>query len=194
MNAHRQPAPERVLACGRPASWLVTLATEQERAELAGTDARHLAACPHCRAELDDQRRRWSAVRTATTVPVRVPPELVGTVLASVNALRHGSAGQRLEIPATQGVTRVSEPALLLLARRLVRDAAAAVPDCRVRSVSGHVDRLQVRVAVRYGHALDDIAAGLRDECDRQLHRTFGSAAPPLDVLVDDLLPPPPGA
>lgn len=180
-------SPDRGLPCGRPASWLVDLAA---RDDPDPADAEHLRSCPFCREELAVLRRRWAPVRVAAARPVRMPSGMVGRTLSAVRAVRGGLVGRHVETAQQGGVVRVGEPALVLLARRTARDVVDGLPGVRFRGLSGGADGFEVRVAVRYGLVLTEAAALVRRDIGRALERALGAAAPPLDVLVVDVLVP----
>lgn len=190
-------SPERVLPCGRAVSSLVDFATRDEPTgeDTAGTptdfrDAEHLRSCPYCQDELAVLRRHWSTVRSAAHRPVRIPPGLIGRTLSTVRAVRGGLIGRHAEASQPGGVVRITESAVVLLARHLARDVVDRLAGIRFRGLSGDVDRLQVRVAVRYGIPLAEVTARVRHEVSGALEITLGPAAPALDVLVEDVLAP----
>jgi uncharacterized alkaline shock family protein YloU len=135
-------------------------------------------------------RRRWSAVRSAANRRVRTPPGLVGRTLSTVRAVRGGLTGRHAEATQPGGVVRIAESAMMLLARRMARDVVDGLAGVRFRGLSGDLDGLQVRVAVRYGMALAEVTTRVRHDVGAALESTLGAAAPPLDVLVDDVLAP----
>lgn len=185
-------APERVLPCGWAVSSLVDLATGNDTADIPADsrDAEHVRSCPYCQEELVVLRRRWSAVRSAANRRVRTPPGLVGRTLSTVRAVRGGLTGRHAEATQPGGVVRIAESAMMLLARRMARDVVDGLAGVRFRGLSGDLDGLQVRVAVRYGMALAEVTTRVRHEVGAALESTLGAAAPPLDVLVDDVLAP----
>lgn len=182
-------SPDRILPCGRFASWLVDIAA---RDEPDAADVEHLRSCPYCRGELAVLRRRWVAVRAAAARPVRVPSGMVGRTLSAVRAVRGGGGvvSRHVETAQQGGVVRVGEPALVLLTRRTARDVVDGLAGIRFRGLSGGTDGFEVRVAVRYGLVLTEAAALVRRDIGRALERVLGVAAPPLDVLVVDVLGP----
>jgi len=182
-------APDRILPCGRSTSWLVEIVARDEP-DIG--DAEHLRACPYCGGELAMLRRRWMAVRVAATRPVRMPSGMVGRTLSAVRAVRGGLVSRHIETAQQGGVVRVGEPALVLLARRTARDVVDGLAGIRFRGLSGGTDGFEVRVAVRYGLVLAEAAALVRRDFGRALERVLGVAAPPLDVLVVDVLGPGP--
>jgi len=184
--------PERVLPCGRSVSSLVDLATRDDTAGIPADsrDAEHLRSCPYCQEELVVLRRRWSAVRSVANRRVRTPPGLVGRTLSTVRAVRGGLTGRHAEATQPGGVVRIAESAMMLLARRMARDVVDGLAGVRFRGLSGDLDGLQVRVAVRYGMALAEVTTRVRHDVGAALESTLGAAAPPLDVLVDDVLAP----
>ena len=185
-------APERVLPCGRAVSSLADLATRDDTAGIPADsrDAEHVRSCPYCQEELVVLRRRWSAVRSAANRRVRTPPGLVGRTLSTVRAVRGGLTGRHAEATQPGGVVRIAESAMMLLARRMARDVVDGLAGVRFRGLSGDLDGLQVRVAVRYGMALAEVTTRVRHDVGAALESTLGAAAPPLDVLVDDVLAP----
>ncbi len=185
-------APERVLPCGWAVSSLVDLATGNDTAGFPADsrDAEHVRSCPYCQEELVVLRRRWSAVRSAANRRVRTPPGLVGRTLSTVRAVRGGLTGRHAEATQPGGVVRIAESAMMLLARRMARDVVDGLAGVRFRGLSGDLDGLQVRVAVRYGMALAEVTTRVRHDVGAALESTLGAAAPPLDVLVDDVLAP----
>jgi uncharacterized alkaline shock family protein YloU len=185
-------APERVLPCGRAVSSLVDLATRDDTADIPADsrDAEHLRSCPYCQEELVVLRRRWSAVRSAANRRVRTPPGLVGRTLSTVRAVRGGLTGRHAEATQPGGVVRIAESAMMLLARRMARDVVDGLRGVRFRGLSGDLDGLQVRVAVRYGMALAEVTTRVRHDVGAALESTLGAAAPPVDVLVEDVLAP----
>ena len=185
-------APERVLPCGWAVSSLVDLATGDDTAGFPADsrDAEHVRSCPYCQEELVVLRRRWSAVRSAANRRVRTPPGLVGRTLSTVRAVRGGLTGRHAEATQPGGVVRIAESAMMLLARRMARDVVDGLAGVRFRGLSGDLDGLQVRVAVRYGMALAEVTTRVRHDVGAALESTLGAAAPPLDVLVDDVLAP----
>jgi uncharacterized alkaline shock family protein YloU len=196
-------SPERVLPCGRALSSLVNFATRDDptregaasREDTTGIpgnfgDAEHLRSCPYCQEELAVLRRRWSAVRSAAHRPVRIPPGLIGRTLSAVRAVRGGLVGRHAEATQPGGVVRIAESAVVLLVRHLARDVIDHLAGVRFRGLSGDVDRLEVRVAVRYGIPLAEVTTRVRHEVSGALELTLGAAAPALDVLVEDVLAP----
>ena len=185
-------APKRVLPCGRAVSSLVDLATRDDTAGIPADsrDAEHLRSCPYCQEELVVLRRRWSAVRSAANRRVRTPPGLVGRTLSTVRAVRGGLTGRHAEATQPGGVVRIAESAMMLLARRMARDVVDGLAGVRFRGLSGDLDGLQVRVAVRYGMALAEVTTRVRHDVGAALESTLGAATPPLDVLVEDVLAP----
>jgi uncharacterized alkaline shock family protein YloU len=190
-------SPERILPCGRAVSSLVGFATREDptREDTAGIpadfrDAEHLRSCPYCQEELAVLRRRWSAVRSAAHRPVRIPPGLIGRTLSTVRAVRGGLIGRHAEASQPGGVVRIAESAVVLLARHLARDVVDRLAGIRFRGLSGDVDGLQVRVAVRYGIPLAEVTTRVWREVSAALEITLGAAAPALEVLVEDVLAP----
>lgn len=179
---------EQTLPCGRvPQQWL-ELAADGAVEPPEPTEAAHLRECRHCRAELAAQRQRWKPVAAAAARPVRLPPGLVGRTLASIRAVRGSLGGQHAEIAEPDGLLRVAEPAVLVLARRLARSVTESLPGTRLLGLSGGVSRVQVRIAARYGSALGDAAERVRRDLARELEHTLSAAAPVVEVLVDDVL------
>ena len=185
-------APERVLPCGWAVSSLVDLATGDDTAGFPADsrDAEHVRSCPYCQEELVVLRRRWSAVRSAANRRVRTPPGLVSRTLSTVRAVRGGLTGRHAEATQPGGVVRIAESAMMLLARRMARDVVDGLAGVRFRGLSGDLDGLQVRVAVRYGMALAEVTTRVRHDVGAALESTLGAATPPLDVLVEDVLAP----
>lgn len=177
------------LACGRDARLLEVVA--DGRAEPADpADAAHLRGCPHCRAELASLRARWAQVRTAAEQPVPVPVELARRVLETVRAVRGGLVHRNVETRQDLGMLRVTEPAVMLLARRLALDVTADLPGVRCLGLGGDLDGLRVRLAVRYGLPMVELAARVADTVGRKLAQALGTAAPPVHAVVEDVLEP----
>ena len=81
---------ERWLACGRPASALVDLVAEPDRAD--PELAEHARGCRYCGSELAALQRQWNAVRQAAATPVSPPDGLVSRALETVRGIRGGGS------------------------------------------------------------------------------------------------------
>jgi len=180
-------SPEDRMPCGRSRSWLLDVAAADAPDP---ADAEHLRICPQCREELARLQRSWSAVRLAARQPVRTPGDLVARSTATLRAVRGGLVGRHAEAPQTGGVVRIAESALVLLARRMAYDVVDGLPGVYLRGVSGGMDGLVLRLAVRYGYVLADVGARVRHELGAALTASVGPAAPPLEVQVEDVLAP----
>lgn len=180
-------SPEDRMPCGRPRSWLLDVAV-QEEPDPAGTE--HLRTCPQCRDELARLQRSWSAVRLAVREPVRTPGDLVARSIATLRAVRGGLVGRHAEVAQPGGVVRIAESALLLLARRMAYDVVDGLPGVRLRGVSAGVDGLVLRLTVRYGLVLADVGARVCREVGAALAASVGPVAPRLEVQVEDVVHP----
>lgn len=178
-------SPDDRMPCGRPRSWLLDLAVQEEPDP---ADAEHLRTCPECRQELMRLQRSWSVVRLAAREPVRTPGDLVARSTATLRAVRGGLVGRHAEATQTGGVMRIAESTLVLLARRMAYDVVDGLPGVRLRGVSGGMDGLVLRLTVRYGLVLADVGARVRRELGTALAASVGPAAPPLEVQVDDVV------
>ncbi|MDQ3885683.1 MAG: hypothetical protein M3308_01370 [Actinomycetota bacterium] len=185
-------SPDRTLPCGWPVSSLVDLATGDDTpgTPAACPDMEHPHSCPYCQQELAILRRRWAAVRSAAHRPVRIPPDLIDRTLSAVRAVRGGLVPRHVEAPQRGGMVRIAESAVMLLVRQMAREVIDGLAGVRFRGLSGDVDGLQVRVAVRYGMTLAEVTTRVRRDIGSALENVLGAATPPLDVLVDDVLAP----
>ncbi|HEX3790878.1 MAG TPA: hypothetical protein VHW44_23650 [Pseudonocardiaceae bacterium] len=188
MTGRPEADANRVLACGRSPVELAALVT-------GGTDAdpdlaAHAESCPYCQAELAEQQRLWQAVRRAAQAPVPTPPELVTRVLAAVHGVRGRSGGTPIELDQPGGRLLVGEPAVVLLARRLVTDFADQRGDLHVREVAMVDAGLQVLVSVRYRTEIGAAMAALREHLHAGLALHLGDAVPAVDLHVVDVIPP----
>jgi hypothetical protein len=176
-----------VLPCGRSVAELVDLVADPASAE---PELRaHVATCPHCRAELAELDGRWDLVRRLASTPLPTPAGLVSRVLTSVRDLRPRRFAPGVELAEPGGSLRVGAPAVVLLGRQLFREFAAERREIALRTLAVAEDGLQVRVALRYGTPIAEVAAELREWLSSGLRMHLGDAVPAIHVHVDDVLP-----
>lgn len=181
---------ERVLPCGHRIGELLALVSDGPGAEREL--AAHTRTCPHCGAELAELDREWDQVRKAADAPVLTPPGLVDRVLASVHGLRGRITAEPVELDQEGGTLRISQRAVLTLARRLATDFAAQHRGVHIRAVAGDDDGIQVLMAVRYPAPANDLATELRGHLGHRLAQELGHGAPVVSVHVVDVHESPP--
>lgn len=131
---------------------------------------------------------RWQLVRAVSRTAVPTPPGLVDRVLRSVRGAR-GGLGEPLEYDQEGGRLRVSERALVVLARRLGWEIAQELGGVHLSAVALESGQLQVLTTVRYGIAADEIADRLRQRLHTALTAELGGPVPALNVHVVDVHP-----
>lgn len=176
---------ERWLACGRPASALVDLVAEPERAD--PELAEHARGCRYCGSELAALQRQWNAVRQAAATPVNPPDGLVSRALETVRGIR-GGGSEPLELAQPGGRLRIGDRPLLLLVRQEAIDLLRDWPGVHLRGLSGGDRRVELAVAVGYGRDAAALAESLRAEVAERLAASLGAAAPELSVRVVDVI------
>lgn len=202
----------RTLPCGRSVADLVELvadgallAADPARELTGGADpgagsreserdglAPHARTCPHCSAELVVLRTRWEVVRRAAASRIDTPVGLVDRVQNSIRGLRGGLLAGAIELAEPGGRLSVAEPVLVVLARQLVREHAAARGGLWERGVELAEGRLRARIAVEYGVDIVAAADELRQRLGVGLAEHIGVAVPPIEVEVVDVVAPHP--
>lgn len=148
-------------------------------------DPEHQAACPHCRRALARIRATMDDVRGLADEPVAPPPDLARQVM---RRLRDEQARVAVSTSA-RGRTFVNRAIVAQVGHR----AALGVPDvvfasARVSDTDAHASvRLDVRLVVAYGPALERIAAAVRERVAGDVIGLTGLAVEEVDVRVEDL-------
>lgn len=177
---------ERLLACGWPASALVDLVAEPDRAD--PELAEHARGCPHCRNELAALERQWNAVRQAAAAPVATPEGLVSRALETMRGLRGGGGSDPVELAQPGGSLRIFDRPLLLLVRQEAADLLRDWPGVHLRGLNGGDRRVELAIAVGYGQDAVALAESVRAELVERLEISLGAATPVLTVRVVDVL------
>jgi hypothetical protein len=110
-------------------------------------------------------------------------------VLQSVQGLRGQLLPAPIDLPFEGGRLRVSERAVVLIARRLGAELTRELDGVHVSAVALEPDGLQVLITVRYGVAADEAAALLRTRLRDGLGDLLGAPAPPVHVHIVDVHP-----
>ena len=177
---------DRTLPCGRTVSMLL--------AHLDGHGppglAEHVPHCPHCTAELRTLEHAWRPVRVAADATWDVPPGLVDRALSTVRGLRSASGQQPTSLVQDGGTLTVAPRAAMALVRQAGLDAASRRAGVHLRGCSGDTAEVRVDLAVRYPLSAVEIADEVRQEVERVLRRSLGTAAPSVEVVVVDVAPP----
>lgn len=132
---------------------------------------------------------RWDLVRAASRVPVPTPPGLIARVLSSVRGARGHLHAEPLEIQQRGGMLRISERAVVMLARRLGADIGARVGGVHVSAVAMEGGGLEVLLTVRYGVPATEAAEALRRQLGERLAEQLGRPGPPVNVHIADVHP-----
>ncbi|QGK69529.1 hypothetical protein GIY23_08330 [Allosaccharopolyspora coralli] len=178
---------DRTLPCGRTESMLLAHLDGQGPRELA----EHVRDCPYCSRRLESMQRSWQPVRAAARTPVELPTGLVERAMETVRGMRSVDGHQPASLPQEGGTVTVSSRATLTLARQAGGDAAASRSGVHLRRCHGGPDGMRIELAVRYSLPAHEVADSVRVEVEGEMRRALGPLAPPVDVAVVDVTPPP---
>lgn len=187
-------------------------------AQVADGDAvhrtRHQAGCPHCQVALAEYDQAFAPVRELAAEPVPVPDTVLEEVLRRIRgSLPDPTYGV---LPGPLGVTRIAGHVVAVTARTVtervlgVRVALARTegrdisadsdpvphpdPGATVSAgVAGASTALRITVAAAWGEDLHALADRIRGTVARAVRTTTGLRAVEIDVVIDDVFPPPGG-
>lgn len=185
MNRHVLDA-DRMLPCGRTVGMLVSFVADRTPPELAD----HVGSCPYCPAELADLEQTWGLVQRSARVAVQPPDGLVDRALTTVRGLRGSRSEDARELDQDRGMLRITQQAVLTLARRACSDILAAYSGVHLRRCSGTVDEVLVDLLVRYPLPAQKLSESVQTELARAMHGMLGAANPTISARVVDIAPP----
>ncbi|MEU3270853.1 hypothetical protein ABZ639_08390 [Saccharomonospora sp. NPDC006951] len=132
---------------------------------------------------------RWEWVRAAALAPVATPRGLVDRVLFSVRGRSGRGIADPVLLRQDGGTLHVGERAVVALALRAARAAAARIGGIGVSAAAMAGDGVDLLVTVHYGTRAAEAARRLRVDVTAALTAQFGTAAPPVSVHITDLRP-----
>ncbi len=200
------------LACGAELGQLV----DQVAEATPPADLAHQAACPHCRAALEELESVWGEVRDLARQPVAVP---AGVVEAVMRRVRAEHAAESVVIPLETIVPRLVRHALLTGERgttqiadsvvaAVVRRAAVRVAGVHSVGAAGGLDAVVGRLAgqagveveveghrvtaalaivVLYGYAIPEVVKAVRERVVEAVEQIAGLEAAAIDITVVDV-------
>lgn len=197
------------LPCGADTDDLV----ERVAADAAATgaapetdrEAAHRAACPHCRAALDEYRRLWSPVADLADEVVTAPDAVIDRALAAVRAVADNPTVGRVDAaPGDRpGSTWLGARVVVVCARLAaeevegVRAALGRVGRSRETSsprvevgLAGGTAVVELTVAATWPRDLRALAAEVRARVIQEVRAVTGLSSVTVDVRVDTLLGP----
>ena len=174
------------LPCGVELEALVMQVTDDKQPiELA-----HQNGCPYCQTALRGLRQGWADVQTLTREPVPIPPRLTAQIMARVRTLaRHVTGSILLGHP--RGETRISHTVI----GQGIQRVASSVPGVVFASAKPIPHdppeparlRVNIRLVVAFGPAIDTLTHTVRHLIDRRVPRLTGAELSRIDITIDDI-------
>lgn len=169
------------LPCGTDLLALV----QQVSDGLPPADPEHQAGCVHCRRSLARIRSTLDDVRGLASERVVAPPDLARRVMRRLR----GEQARVAVSASARGRTSVNQAIVAQVAQR----AALDVPEVVFASAlmtdpeAGGSVRVEVRLVVAYGPALERVAGAVREHIIGDVAAVTGLLVEDVDVRIDDL-------
>ena len=192
------------LPCGTDTDALVELVATGGDAETAD-EAAHRAACPHCRAALEEYRRLWSPVADLADEVVTAPDSVIDRALARVRTVAANPTVGRVDArPGDRpGTTWLAARVVVVCARLAaeevegVRAALGRVGHSRDTSsprvevgLAGGTAVVELTVAATWPRDLRALGEEVRARVIEEVRAVTGLSSVTVDVHVDTLLGP----